>query len=119
MKSIACVFTRGPHGHAAGREGLDALLAISALTERVGVFFIGDGVLLLLPDQQPARVLARDFIATFGLLSIYDIEHCYLCAESLTERGLDAAGRRILDAETLPAQAWRQRLLEYDTVLTF
>ena len=44
MKRIAFVFSTTPHGSASGREGLDALLATSALTEETGVFFIGDGV---------------------------------------------------------------------------
>lgn len=119
MKSIAFVFTHGPHGGAAGREGLDALLAVSALTERIGVFFIADGVLLLLPGQRPAEILARDFVATFGVLPIYDIDRCYLCAESLAERGLGGEEQWVLDAEVLPAAQWRQRLSEFDTVLTF
>lgn len=44
MKRVAFVFSTVPHGSSSGREGLDALLATSALTEDLGVFFIGDGV---------------------------------------------------------------------------
>lgn len=51
MKRIAFVFSTAPHGSASGREGLDALLATSALTEALGVFFISDGVFQLLPGQ--------------------------------------------------------------------
>lgn len=40
MNSIAFLFTQAPHGNSAGREGLDALLATSALTEEIGVFYI-------------------------------------------------------------------------------
>ncbi|WP_016682733.1 sulfurtransferase complex subunit TusC, partial [Yersinia pestis] len=54
-KRIAFIFTQGPHGSSAGREGLDALLATSALSEDIGVFFISDGVLQLLPQQQPEK----------------------------------------------------------------
>jgi hypothetical protein len=36
---------------AAGREGLDALMATSAFTEDIGVFFIGDGVFQLLANS--------------------------------------------------------------------
>ncbi|WP_268596057.1 sulfurtransferase complex subunit TusC, partial [Escherichia coli] len=63
MKRVAFVFTHGPHGGTSGREGLDALLATSALSEDVGVFFVGDGVLQLLPGQQPEKILARNYIA--------------------------------------------------------
>lgn len=68
MKRIAFVFSTVPHGTAAGREGLDALLATSALTDDLAVFFIADGVFQLLPGQKPDAVLARDYIATFKLL---------------------------------------------------
>ena len=33
MKRVAFIFSSAPHGSAAGREGLDALLATSALTD--------------------------------------------------------------------------------------
>ena len=62
MKRVAFVFSTVPHGSASGREGLDALLATSALTEDLGVFFIGDGVFQILQGQQPDAVLARDYI---------------------------------------------------------
>lgn len=42
-ESVAFIFTQAPHGNSAGREGLDALLATSALTENIGVF-LSDGV---------------------------------------------------------------------------
>ncbi|PLL98143.1 sulfurtransferase complex subunit TusC, partial [Klebsiella michiganensis] len=56
MKRVAFIFSSAPHGSASGREGLDALLATSALTEEIGVFFVGDGVFQLLPEQRPAAV---------------------------------------------------------------
>lgn len=43
MNKIAFMCRRGPHGTSAGREGLDALLATSALTESLALFLIGDG----------------------------------------------------------------------------
>lgn len=119
MKRVAFVFTHGPHGSSAGREGLDALLATSALSEEIGVFFIGDGVLQLLPGQQPEKILARNYIATFGVLPLYDVENCYLCAASLQERGLQQAIEWVLAAEVLPADSLRQKLADYDVVMTF
>ncbi|MBP1132954.1 tRNA 2-thiouridine synthesizing protein C [Serratia sp. PL17] len=119
MKRIAFVFTQSPHGSAGGREGLDALLATSALSEEVGVFFIGDGVLQLLPGQQPEKILARNYIATFGVLPLYDVEQCYLCQASLQERGLGQVTDWVLGAEILPPDALRLQLASYDVVMTF
>ncbi|KAA8996345.1 sulfurtransferase complex subunit TusC [Affinibrenneria salicis] len=119
MKRVAFVFTQAPHGSAAGREGLDAVLAMSALSEETGVFFVGDGVFQLLPQQRPADILMRDYIATFGVLPLYDVERRYLCRASLAERGLAEQTRWVLDVVMLDPDALRAELASYDAVLTF
>lgn len=119
MKQIAFLFTTPPHGSSAGREGLDALLATSALTEDIGVFFVGDGVFQLLPGQQPEMILARNYIATFGVLPLYDVEQCYICNASLTERGLGNHQDWILPVERLDPADLRQCLAGYDAIMTF
>lgn len=118
-KSISFVFTNCPHGNAAGREGLDALLATYAFSDEIVLFFIADGVFLLLPKQQPEHILARDFISTFGILQIYGIDRLYFCADSAHERGLNANERLILDVEWLPAKDLRKKLSYYDRIITF
>ena len=115
----AFVFSTAPHGTAAGREGLDALLATSALTDDLAVFFIADGVFQLLPGQKPDAVLARDYIATFKLLGLYDIEQCWVCAASLRERGLDPQTPFVVEATPLEADALRRELANYDVILRF
>ena len=119
MNRVAFVFTRAPHGSSAGREGLDAALATGALSESIGLFFIGDGVLQLMPGQQPDIILARHHAATFGVLALYDIEHCYISREALRERGLAEEGARIMDVGILDAAALQQQLATYDRIITF
>lgn len=119
MKHIAFVFSSPPHGSAAGREGLDALLATSALSDDIGVFFIGDGVFQLLAGQQPARVLARDYIATFKLLPLYNIDHCWLCAASAEARGLMMTTPLVIDVEWLAPEALRTQLDDFNVILHF
>ena len=119
MKRIAFVFSTMPHGSASGREGLDALLATSALTEDPGVFFISDGVFQILQGQQPNIILARDYIASFKLLGLYDIEQCWLCAASLRERGLGEGVSFVVDATPLEPDALRRELGNYDVILRF
>ncbi|QFH68839.1 sulfurtransferase complex subunit TusC [Enterobacter sp. E76] len=120
MNRVAFVFSSAPHGTSAGREGLDALLATSALSDELGVFFIGDGVFQILAGQQPGEILARDYIATFKLLALYDIENCWLCADSLCERGLDPnASEFVVEAEALDSVQLRDTLSQYDVILRF
>ena len=87
MKRVAFVFTHGPHGGAGGRKGWMRCSPRRRSAKTWGVF-VGDGVLQLLPGQQPEKILARNYIATFGVLPLYDVERCYLCRASLQERGL-------------------------------
>ncbi|CAM3770952.1 sulfurtransferase TusC [Rouxiella silvae] len=118
-KKVAFVFSQGPHGTSAGREGLDALLATSALSENIGVFFVADGVLQLLPGQQPEKILARNYIATYGVLPLYDVEKCFLCKASASDRGLAEFDDWVLDVETLSPELLRQKLSNYQVILTF
>ncbi|MFK3663054.1 sulfurtransferase complex subunit TusC [Scandinavium sp. NPDC088450] len=118
MKRVAFVFSTAPHGSASGREGLDALLATSALTEDIGAFFIGDGVFQLLSDQKPATILARDYLPAFKLMALYDIEESWVCGASLRERGLSSPSF-IIEPEILEPKALRQKLEGYDVILRF
>lgn len=119
MKSVAFIFRTAPHGSSAGREGLDALLATSALSDDIGAFFIGDGVLQLQTDQKPEQVLARNHIATFRVLPLYDVEACFLCAASARERGLPSDNAWVIDVEMLEPDALSEKLKHYDVILTF
>lgn len=119
MKRVAFVFSSAPHGNASGREGLDALLATSALSEELGVFFIGDGVFQILAGQKPDAILMRDYIATFKLLGLYDIEQCWICAASLRERGLQTDTPYVVDVTPLEPEALRRELGNFDVILRF
>ena len=64
-------------------------------------------------------ILARDYIATFKLLALYDIENCWVCAASMRERGLTAEASFVTEVEVLEPDALRQQLNEYDVILRF
>ena len=118
MKKIAFIFHTAPHATTAGREGLDALLAASAYSEDLAVFFIGEGVLQLLQSQEPGQVLSRDYISAFKLLDLYDIEQRFICAQSLKEWGI-APGELIVDGEVISPQAIAAQWNEFDQLVTF
>ncbi|MGQ0287464.1 sulfurtransferase complex subunit TusC [Pasteurellaceae bacterium 22721_9_1] len=90
---LAFVFKTSPHGSSVSREGLDAVLAASAFCEEneIAVFFIEDGIFNLLAGQQPECILQKDFIRTFKLLELYDIENCFVCQQSLQQYQLEQA----------------------------
>lgn len=117
MKKIAIIISKTPHGSASGREALDAVLALSSIND-VSLFFIGEGVFHLLPNQQPDKILARDYIATFGVLELYDIDKIYVCTQDLVEKGL-SVDKFIIDVESIDQRQQQQLMQQQDSVLFF
>ena len=117
---IAFLFRTAPHGNAVSREGLDALLAATAFCdeEEIGVFFIDDGVLNLLDGQNPELLLQKDFIRTFKLLDLYDIEQRFVCADSLDQYNLQTE-QLIISAEKIDRTSLINKLRQAEKVFTF
>ena len=117
---LAFLFRTAPHGNAISREGLDALLAATAFCdeEDIGVFFIDDGVLNLLDGQSPELLLQKDFIRTFKLLDLYDIEQRFVCADSLDQYNLQTE-QFIISAEKIDRTSLIKKLSQIEKVFTF
>ena len=117
---LAFLFRTAPHGNAITREGLDALLAATAFCdeEEIGVFFIDDGVLNLLDGQNPELLLQKDFIRTFKLLDLYDIEQRFVCADSLDQYNLQTE-QLIISAEKIDRTSLINKLSQAEKVFTF
>ena len=117
---LAFLFRTAPHGNTSSREGLDALLAATAFCdeEEIGVFFVDDGVLNLLDGQNPELLLQKDFIRTFKLLDLYDIEQRFVCADSLDQYNLQAE-QLIISAEKIDRTSLINKLSQAEKVFTF
>ena len=117
---LAFLFRTAPHGNAISREGLDALLAATAFCdeEEIGVFFVDDGVLNLLDGQNPELLLQKDFIRTFKLLDLYDIEQHFVCADSLDQYNLNTE-QLIISAEKIDRTSLINKLSQAEKVFTF
>ena len=117
---LAFLFRTAPHGNAISREGLDALLAATAFCdeEDIGVFFIDDGVLNLLDGQNPELLLQKDFIRTFKLLDLYDIEQRFVCTDSLDQYNLQTE-QLIISAEKIDRTSLINKVSQAEKVFTF
>ena len=117
---LAFLFRTAPHGNSISREGLDALLAATAFCdeEEIGVFFIDDGVLNLLDGQNPELLLQKDFIRTFKLLDLYDIEQRFVCTDSLEQYNLQIE-QLIISAEKIDRTSLINKLSQAEKVFTF
>jgi len=117
MKKVAIIISSPPHGSAKGREALDTALALSTFNH-ISVFFMGDGVFHLLPNQHPEDILMRDYIATFNMLELYDIEDVYVCKASLDERKLSQTPLNIAN-QVIDKNQLTQLLANQDVILRF
>ena len=117
---LAFLFRTAPHGNAISREGLDALLAATAFCdeEDIGVFFIDDGVLNLLDGQNPELLLQKDFIRTFRLLDLCDIEQRFVCTDSLDQYNLQTE-QLIISTEKIDRTSLIYKLSQAEKVFTF
>mgnify|MGYP001163282456 CR=1 FL=1 len=118
MKTLGFVFRSHPHSTAKGREGLDALLAASAYSEDIAVFFVGEGVTQLVASQTTASIYSRDYAPAFKLMELYDIEQVYLCVDSLMDNGLTSV-ELVLDATRLDRNELKEKLQCCDKILSF
>lgn len=89
-KRFLFVFARPPHASLHVQELLDMTLTAAAFDQPVSLLLIDDGVYSLKSGQQPAQLDCKDPVPVFESLGWYDVEHIYVEAESLGERGLAA-----------------------------
>lgn len=117
---IAFLFRTSPHGTSISREGLDAILAATAFCEPndIGIFFIDDGVLNLIDNQQPEIIQQKDFIRTFKLLDLYDVEQRFICTASLHKFKLDNR-ELILSCEKIDRSLLLEKLNQAEKLFTF
>ena len=118
MHGIAFITRQPPHGSAIARETQDAILATSALTEDLSVFFVGDGIYQLLKEQAPQQIGTRNFATTFKLFDLYDIENIYVCQESLAMRGIDAS-QLLIEVTYLSAEQLNAHIRKHAKILNF
>lgn len=117
-KPLLFVFKTPPYGKDAGREGLDAVLAVSAFTDNIELIFLDDGVYQLLKHQDPVAVLSKDHSAMFKLLALCEIESVYFCSQSLNKRGL-TPNDLLLTGEALNARDIGAKLQSAKQVMSF
>lgn len=116
--SIALVNKTAPYGQANGQESLDLAMAAGSFGQDLSLYFIEDGVFQLLARQSPGCIEAKNYSKTFAALEFYDIEHIYVCSDSLRARKLEAKNLCI-GVEVLNKNELQQRLSQHQHILSF
>ena len=118
MKKLTIVFRRAPHGTPHGREALDLALLSASFEQDVCLIFVDEGVLHLMAEQQPEIAGAKDYIATFGALELYEIDTVLACQSSLERFGL-ADSELTISVEMVTSKNISEQLQLADEVLVF
>lgn len=116
--SIAIVNTKGPADGLAMQESLDLAMMYGNLEQKVGLFFLNDGVFQILKGQNPEQINVKNSAKTLGALTFYDIEDIFICQQSANTRSIKQDDITV-DAEWLSMDHMRQKLEEYNHILRF
>lgn len=93
-------------------------MAASAYCESISVFFLDIGVTQLLCNQSPEVLLQKDYIPTFKLMEMYDIEEVYVSQEGLDKYGL-TSDDLCIETEIVTRNQLQLQLAKCNKVLTF
>ena len=120
-KTVAILNTQAPFSSATGKEALDAALIFGSFEQAPALFFLGDGVYQLIGQQNADLINMKDYLKTFSALEFYDIEHIYLCRQSLQARNLLELSDNfhIDNIQVLDINEFSQRLHQHNAIYRF
>lgn len=117
-KTVLLICRHAPYGNSLAREALDVALTAATFDQPVAMLFLGDGVLQLVRDQQPAAIAQKALDKQLAALPLYDVETIYVEAAALSARGLDAADLA-LPVQLLSSEQIAGQIEAHDIVLGF
>ncbi|RHW77117.1 sulfurtransferase complex subunit TusC [Colwellia sp. RSH04] len=117
-KVLAILNSKAPYSSTFGKDSLDIALIFGSYEQGVSLFFQGEGVFQLIPNQDGQQLSMKDYLKTFSAFEFYDIEDIYVCLESLQERKLSNAFH-IEKVNILPAKEFAAKLKQHDCILRF
>lgn len=116
-KSMLIISRQAPWSGPSAREALDIALAGGAFDLPLAMLFLDDGVLQLMPAQQPAAVQQKNLAANLQALPMFGVEQLYACQHSLSRRGLSADGLE-LSVQALDDDELKALIARFDQVVT-
>jgi len=106
-----------PHERA-DRHPLDIALAGGAFDLPLGMLFMDDGVLQLMPSQRASALQQKDITANLQALSMFGVDDLFACHTSLAERGLSPTDLSVEPMQVLRDQDIAALIEHYDQVIT-
>lgn len=117
-KSLLIISRQSPWSGPSAREALDIALAGGAFDLPLGMLFLDDGVLQLLPDQSASHLQQKDLTANLQALSMFGVDDLFACHTSLAERGMSPTDVNIEPLQVLRDHEIAALIGRYDQVIT-
>lgn len=117
-KSLLIISRQSPWSGPSAREALDIALAGGAFDLPLGMLFLDDGVLQLLPSQSAKALQQKDLTANLQALSMFGVEELFACRTSLAERGMTSTELSVEPLQILSDQDIAALIDRYDQVIT-
>ncbi|MBC3767753.1 sulfurtransferase complex subunit TusC [Neptunicella marina] len=116
--SIAIISSSAPYSSAKAQDALELCMVHGTYGQQCALFIQGDGVFQLLSGQDATQTGRKAFHKTFAALPFYDVDDVFICAESLTQRGI-LLDSLVISPQVLNAQQWQNKLAQFDVILRF
>lgn len=116
-KNIA-ILNASPTINESSKAALDVALIYGSFEQKTSLFYQGEGVWQLTQNQNMEQVNVKNFIKTMAALEFYDIEHIYVCSESLSERSLSQQFH-IDNVQVLNREVFSEKLHQHHIILRF
>ena len=117
-KSLLIISRQSPWSGPSAREALDIALAGGAFDLPLGMLFLDDGVLQLLPSQDARELQQKDLTANLKALEMFGVEELFACHTSLAERGVSSVGLSVESLQVLRDHEIAALIDRYDQVIT-
>lgn len=116
--SLLIISRQPPWSGPNAREALDIALAGGAFDLPLGMLFLDDGVLQLLPSQSAAQLQQKDLTANLQALSMFGVEDLFACHTSFVERGMSPNELSVEPLQVLRDHEIAELIDRYDQVIT-
>ena len=118
-KKIAYILRHAPYSSDFASDAIDAVLAGGLYGQSVSLFFLSDGVFQLFEAaNDKTNPTEKTLTKKLKALNLYDIEHIFVCSESLKQRGIKPE-QLCINTKPLDKNALNASIRQHDSILSF
>ena len=118
-KSLLVIVRQPPYGSSLARTSLEVALSSASFEQEIGLLFMGDGVLQLLPNQDSTAIGVRNMAKLIASFPLYDLNALFADEAALQRYGLNEKLELPENLQRLGEHEMRLLFDRYDHILGF